>query len=96
MLVHFISWIAAGLIVGFAASKLVNLRGDDPNLGIGLSAVAAFAGGLLYCLITGSPVGAFTVWSVLAALAVAAAAVVVWHFIRTRGAHATPTARRSY
>jgi hypothetical protein len=41
MLVHFISWIAAGLIVGFAAGKLINLRGDDPNLGIGLSAATA-------------------------------------------------------
>ena len=96
MLVHFISWIAAGLLAGFAASKLVNLRGDDPNLGIGLSAAAAFVGGLVYCLISGSPVGTFTVWSVLAALAAAVAALVIWHIIRTRGAYAAPTSRRSY
>ena len=32
-----LGWVAAGLLVGFIATKFVNLRGDDPRLGIGVS-----------------------------------------------------------
>ena len=96
MLMGIIGWALMGLVVGFAASKIVNLRGDDPGLGIGLAILAAIVGGTLYSLISGSPVTNFNVWSLLCARATAVVAVVIWHFVRTRSTYATPTSRRSY
>ena len=96
MLIGIIGWVIAGLIVGFAASKIVNLRGDDPRLGIALSVVAAVVAAALYSLITQTPVGRFNVWSIAFAVIGALLAVIAWHFARTRGSYRTPTSRRSY
>jgi uncharacterized membrane protein YeaQ/YmgE (transglycosylase-associated protein family) len=94
MLVGIIGWIIVGLIAGFIASKVVNLRGDDPRIGMGLGAVAAVVGGWLYSTISGSAVSGFNAWSLLFAAIAATVALVTWHVVRSR---ATRTgARRSW
>src|SRR3954471_17161418 len=55
MLIGIIGWLLVGLIAGFIASKLVNLRGDEPGIGIAVASVAAVVGGWLYCAISGKP-----------------------------------------
>jgi hypothetical protein len=53
MLVGITGWIVRGLIAGFIATKIVNLRGDEPELSIGMGAVI---GGWLYTAIIGAGV----------------------------------------
>ncbi len=77
-------WIVVGLIVGFIVSKFVNLRGDDPRLGIGCAAVGALIGGILYRIISQLPISGFNPWSLLCAALGAVVAVIVWHLIRSR------------
>ena len=97
MLVGILGWIVVGLIVGFVASKAVNLRGDDPRLGIGAAAGGAIVVGLLYSVISGSGVTAWNPWSLLFAAIGALAAVIVWHAVRSRTiSHAHQTSRSSY
>lgn len=89
-------WILVGVIVGVIASRVVDLRGDDPRLGIGLGAGGGLIGGWLYSWISGSQVAMFNVWSLLVAGALAVVAVTVWHVVRRRAPYAQPTIRRSY
>jgi uncharacterized membrane protein YeaQ/YmgE (transglycosylase-associated protein family) len=92
-----IGWIVVGLIVGFVASKAVNLRGDDPRLGIGAAAGAGFVAALLYTVISGAGVTAWNPWSLLCAAAGALAGVVTWHAVRSRSiSHERQTKRSSY
>ena len=81
MLISLLGWIVVGLTVGFVASRVIDLRGDDPRLGIALGVTGAVAGGFLQGGI-GSGVGAFSFWSLLVALAGAVAAMAVWHGMR--------------
>lgn len=96
MLFGIIGWAVVGLIVGFAATKMVNLRGDDPILSIGVSTLGGIIGGVLFSMISGSDVGRFNVWSLLCSLVAAIVAVVIWHVVRNRSPYETPTSRRSY
>jgi uncharacterized membrane protein YeaQ/YmgE (transglycosylase-associated protein family) len=82
MLIGIIGWVLLGLLAGFIASKVVNLRGDDPRIGIGLSGVAAVVGGCIYSAISGSAVSSFNVWSLLFAGIAAVASLVIWHRVR--------------
>jgi len=87
MLMGIIGWILIGLIVGLIGSKMAKLNGDDPLLGIGLGVAGAVIGGALFSMISRSTISGFNVWSMLAAIVGAAAAVVAWHVVRGR---ATP------
>lgn len=86
MLFGIIGWIVTGIIIGFIVSKLVNLKGDDPRLGIAIAAVGALVGGWLYSLFSGSAVTAFNTRSLFFAGVASAAALVVWHVVRGRAA----------
>ena len=88
--------IVAGLIVGFVASRIITLRGHDPRLGIGVSAVAAFIGGWLYSWISGSEVRLMSTWSWIYAAIAAVLAMFIWHIVRHRGTYERPTFRRAY
>jgi uncharacterized membrane protein YeaQ/YmgE (transglycosylase-associated protein family) len=79
MLIGIAGWIVLGLIAGFITSKLVNLRGDDPKLGIWLAAAGALIGGWLYSLISGSAVTGFNARSLLFAAIAAVVALAGWH-----------------
>ncbi len=86
MLIGIIGWLILGLFAGFVASKFINLHGDDPGLGIGLSGVAAVIGGWLYSAISGSAVSYFNAGSLLFAGIAAVTALVIWHMVRRRSA----------
>jgi uncharacterized membrane protein YeaQ/YmgE (transglycosylase-associated protein family) len=82
MLVGTMGWIVLGLIAGFIASKALNLRGDDPKMGIALAGTAGLVGGWLYSLISGAAVTGFNVHSLMYAGLVAIAALIAWHAAR--------------
>jgi uncharacterized membrane protein YeaQ/YmgE (transglycosylase-associated protein family) len=87
MFIGLLSWIIVGMIVGFIASKNVNLRGDDPKLGLACGAIGGVAGGILHRIITGVAVG-LDLWSILYACIGAVLVVAVWHMMRRRAARA--------
>ena len=96
MMLGIFGWLICGAILGFIATKFVDLHGDDPRIGIAVAALGGGIGGWMYSLISGSPVSGFNGWSLICAAAVAVVAVVPWHIVRGRGTHAAPTIRRSY
>jgi uncharacterized membrane protein YeaQ/YmgE (transglycosylase-associated protein family) len=96
MLIGILSWVISGVVVAFIASRVVNLHGDDPRLGIALGGGGGLIGGWLYSVVSGSHVSAFNPWRLLFAVALALALVLVWHYIRSRGPHERPSFRRSY
>ena len=96
MIAAFLLWTLVGLIVGFVASRVVNLRGDDPRLGIVVSIIAAIVGGIVYRMMSDNPAIWTNVWNYLWPAIVSALAVVIWHFARTRGTYKRPTFRQSY
>lgn len=97
MILGVIGWIVVGVIVGFIASKLVNLRGDDPRLSIGVAAAGAIVAGALYSMISDDVVSAWNAWSILYAAGGAIIGVVAWHAVRSRYiSHERYTPRRSY
>jgi hypothetical protein len=96
MLLGIFGWIACGVALGFNFSKLINLHGDDPRIGIGMSAVAGGIGGLLYSLISRSAIVGFNLWSLIFAAASATVVLTIWHVIRSRATYDRPSVRRSY
>ena len=84
MVLGIIGWILVGMIVGFVASKLVNLRGDDPRLSIGVACGGAIVAGALYSMIASASVTAWNPWSILFAAIGAVVGAVVWHVVRSR------------
>ena len=92
-----LTWIAAGAIVGFIASKLVDLRGDDIKLGLGAAVLGAVVGGIAYGVMSGHGITHWTVWGAGAAAIGAVVGSAVWHIIRSRTiSHEKFSARRSY
>ena len=92
-----VGWVVVGMIVGFIASKVVQLRGDDPKLGIGMAMGGAIFAGILYTLISGVGLRAWNPWSLTFAAIGATVAVVGWHVVRSRTiSHDVGTVRRSY
>lgn len=97
MLVGIIGWVVTGLLIGFIISKILDLHGDDPRLGLGAAAVGAVIAAALYTVITGAGVSAFNVWSLIFAAGGAGVALATWHLIRSRSVSRAPyTRRRSY
>jgi uncharacterized membrane protein YeaQ/YmgE (transglycosylase-associated protein family) len=97
LLVGILGWIVVGLIVGFLASKAVNLRGDDPRMGIGAAVGGAIFAALLYTVISGAAITAWNPWSLLFAAVGAVVGVVAWHVVRSRTiSHDRQTSRSSY
>lgn len=91
-----LSWILAGVIVAWIATKKINLRGDDPIIDYAVGVVGAFAGGLICHFIIGGLMATFSVWCLASAFVGAVIALAIWHIIRTRGPYKIPTSRRSY
>ena len=92
-----LGWLVVGLVIGFVASRIVNLRGDDPWLGIAAAGAGAIVGGALYSVISGDSVSPWNTWSVVCAVAGAVAGAVAWHLVRSRYiSHDSYTVRRSY
>jgi uncharacterized membrane protein YeaQ/YmgE (transglycosylase-associated protein family) len=97
MIVGIIGWIVMGLIVGFIATKVANLHGDDPRLGFGVACGGAIIAAALYTMISGAGVSAWNLWSLLFATIGAVVGVVTWHAVRSRYvSREAYTTRRSY
>jgi uncharacterized membrane protein YeaQ/YmgE (transglycosylase-associated protein family) len=84
MFFAFVEWAVVGLIVGFVVSKVLNLHGDDPKLGIGVAAIGAVVAGFLAGAISSAGVSAWNPWSIAFAAVGAAAGAAVWHGVRSR------------
>lgn len=95
MFMGFIGWVVVGLLVGFIVSKVLDLHGDDPRLGIGIAVAGAIVGATLYTVISGAGVSAFNVWSLIFAAVGAGAGVAGWHLIRSKSVSRAPYSRRS-
>ena len=95
MLIGIIGWIAVGLLVGFIATKAVDLHGDDPRLGSAAACGGAIVAAILYTVISGAGVSAWNLWSVLFAALGAVVAVVTWHAVRSRYVSRESYTRRS-
>ena len=57
MFIALVSWIVIGALVGFIASKNVNLRGDDPKLGLASGVIGAVTAGVIYRIVSGVDLG---------------------------------------
>ena len=95
MLFGVLGWALLGLFIGFAASRLIDLRGDDPRLGIAVGGLAGLIGGWGYSLFGDQP-NWLNGWSLLWAGIAACLAVLVWHLIRRRSPYERQSIRRSY
>lgn len=97
MLLGLLGWIAVGLILGFIVSKVLNLHGDDPRLGIGVAVAGALIVGWIYCMISGTGIMLWNPWSILFAAIGAGIGLTIWHGIRSRYIPKEKgTVRRSY
>ena len=97
MFLGILGWTVVGLVIGFVATKIVNLRGDDPRLSIAAAAVGAVVAGAIYSIVSGEGVSAWNAWSLVCAAAGGLAGAVGWHAVRSRYiSHASYSVRRSY
>ena len=83
MFINLLCWIAAGLVVGFAASKVFKQHGDDPMLGILLAAGGAAVGGVIFTMLSDGGLSEFNFGGIWLALVGAVAALAAWYSIRT-------------
>ena len=79
MLIGIVGWIILGLVVGFIAAQVVNLRGDDPRMGIIMGGIGGVIGGFLYSHFSHTEVTSFNLTSLFYAAIAAAGALVIWH-----------------
>jgi uncharacterized membrane protein YeaQ/YmgE (transglycosylase-associated protein family) len=97
MFIGIIGWVIVGLAVGFIVSKVLDLHGDDPLLGIGVSVGGAIVFAVIYTVISGAGVSPFNIWSLLFAAIGAGVGTATWHLIRSKYvSHATYSRRSSY
>jgi uncharacterized membrane protein YeaQ/YmgE (transglycosylase-associated protein family) len=82
MLIGLIAWVILGLLAGFIASKVLNLRGDDPQMGIIFGGGGALVGGILYSIFSGNPISVLNIWALIVATVGAVAALAGWHITR--------------
>jgi len=95
MFMGIIGWVIVGLAVGFIVSKVLDLHGDDPLLGIGISVGGAVLFAILYTVISGAGVSSFNLWSLMFAAIGAGVGVAAWHLIRSKSVSHAPYSRRS-
>jgi uncharacterized membrane protein YeaQ/YmgE (transglycosylase-associated protein family) len=92
-----VEWVVVGLVAGFVASKFVNLRGDDPRLGVFVAAGGAVLFAALYTFFSSAGMGAWEPWALVSAAVGGTAGALVWHLVRSRYiSHDRYVPRRSY
>ncbi len=82
MLPGIIGWTILGLIIGFIASRTVNLHGDDPNMGILLAGGGAIFGGWMYCMIARQTDSPLSFLSLTFATVGCGLTLLLWHGMR--------------
>jgi uncharacterized membrane protein YeaQ/YmgE (transglycosylase-associated protein family) len=78
------TWVVAGLVVGFLASKLVIRSGDGLLRDIGLGVVGAVLSGGIFGAVSTPDATNFNVFGLVVTLAGAGAALVVYHTLFPR------------
>ena len=97
MILGIIGWLIVAIVVGFIASRLVDLHGDDPLFGFGAAVAGALVAATVYTLVTGAGVSAWNLWSLIWATVGAVVASALWHAVRSRYvSHDVGTRRSSY
>jgi uncharacterized membrane protein YeaQ/YmgE (transglycosylase-associated protein family) len=94
VLLGIVGWAVIGLVFGFIVSKVLNLRGDDPRLGIISAVGGAIVAGAIYSIASGAGVTAWNFWSLIWAAIGAALGLAIWHGIRSRYVSREPYKRR--
>jgi uncharacterized membrane protein YeaQ/YmgE (transglycosylase-associated protein family) len=90
-------WIVVGIILGFIASKFVDLHGDDIRFGLAAAVAGAVVAGILHAVITGNGLNPWQPWGAVFAAIGGTVGATVWHVIRSRSiSHEKGTVRRSY
>jgi uncharacterized membrane protein YeaQ/YmgE (transglycosylase-associated protein family) len=90
-------WIVIGAVVGFIASKFVNLRGDDVRFGVACAIAGAVLAGILHAVIGGNGLNPWQPWGAVFAAIGGVVGATLWHVIRGRSiSHDKGTVRRSY
>ncbi len=77
-----IAWIVVGLIVGFAANRMVSKTWDGTLRDATFGMIGALVGGMLFRGIRGPSLPGFNAWSILAAFVLAVAALLTYHAFR--------------
>ncbi len=91
------AWLVVGVVVGYIASRVVDLHGDDPRLGFAAAGAGALVGAVAYTLASAAAMSAWNLGSFVWAAIGAAAAVIVWRAVRSRFvSRETQTRRSSY
>ncbi len=80
------TWVVLGIVLGFIASKFVNLHGDDPMMGVLMGGGAGLVGGWLYSLFSGHAVLISNFLPLFYAGGAAIVVLLVWHIWRARAA----------
>ena len=89
----FLTWIFLGLIAGFAASKIVNKKGEGVILDIILGIVGAVFGGWLFDKFGASGATGLNLYSILVAVVGSVVILLLYHAIRNL-VHTMPAAHR--
>ena len=95
MILGITGWLVVALLIGFIASKVVDLHGDDPRLGIATACGGAIFAAVLYTLISGAGVSAWNPRSLVMAAIGAVLGVVTFHLVRSRSISRESYTRRS-
>ena len=90
MFLIFATWIVVGLIIGWIATLFVDLRGDQPLIGILAGVAGAIVGGLLGVFMLGGVWGTWSVYDLLWAAVGAAIAAALYHGIRSKSISREP------
>lgn len=79
-----LGWVVLGLIVGFIASRLVDLRGDDVRFGMICAVAGAVVAGILHAVFSGNGLSPWQMWGAVSAVLGGAVGAAAWHLIRSR------------
>ena len=79
-----LGWILFGLLTGFAASKVVNRRGEGCILNVVLGIIGACVGGFIFTSIGGAGITGFNVYSMFVAVIGAIVVLLIFHALTGR------------
>jgi uncharacterized membrane protein YeaQ/YmgE (transglycosylase-associated protein family) len=97
VIVSIFGWVVVGIIVGFIASKFVDLHGDDIRFGMAAAVAGAVVAAVLHAVIKGVGLDPWQPWGAIFAAVGATIGATAWHVIRARSiTHDRGTERRSY
>ena len=86
MFVLLICWVVIGITAGFVGTKVTDLRGDDPKLGMIAGALGAVLGGGIFHFLKHTPPNATDYFSTLIAAVAGVLVTVIWFAARKAAA----------